>query len=41
MKKWTYLTILALVLLTLAVGGWIAQGIKSVARPGTLSPRPA
>jgi hypothetical protein len=42
MKKWTYLGILALALLTLAVGGWIAKGIASVTRPsGRLAPRPA
>jgi hypothetical protein len=41
-KKWIYLSILALALLTLAVGGWVAKGISKVARPsGTLTPRPA
>jgi hypothetical protein len=28
MKKWAYLTILALALLTLALGGWIVKGLK-------------
>ena len=42
MKKWIYLSILALALLTLAVGGWVAKGISSVVRPsGRLTPRPA
>lgn len=42
MKKWAYLTILALALLTLAVGGWVAKGLKSVTRPtGRLVPRTA
>lgn len=42
MKKWLYLTLLALALLTLALGGWIAQGIASVTRPaGRLAPRAA
>jgi hypothetical protein len=27
-RKWAYLTILALALLTLALGGWIAKGLK-------------
>ena len=42
MKKWIYLSILALALLTLAVGGWIAKGVSNVVRPsGKLTPRPA
>jgi hypothetical protein len=42
MPKWTYLTILALALLTLAVGGWAVKGIKSATKPaGRLAPRPA
>lgn len=28
MKKWMYLTVLALALLTLALGGWIVKGLK-------------
>jgi hypothetical protein len=41
-KKWTYLTLLALALLTLAVGGWVAKGLVSLTRPsGRLAPRPA
>ena len=28
MKKWVFLTILAVALLTLALGGWIAKGLK-------------
>ena len=42
MNKWIYLSILAVALLTLAVGGWVARGISSVVRPsGRLTPRPA
>ena len=42
MKKWTYLSILALALLTLAVGGWAVRAAKSMTRPsGQLEPRPA
>jgi hypothetical protein len=42
MPKWFYLTILAVALLTLAVGGWIVKGIKSATKPaGRLAPRPA
>jgi len=42
MQKWTYLSILTVALLTLAVGGWIVKGIASVTRPsGRLVPRPA
>jgi hypothetical protein len=41
-KKWLYLTVLALALLTLAVGGWVAKGIKSATKPaGRLAPRAA
>jgi hypothetical protein len=40
-KKWLYLTILALALLTLAVGGWVVKGIKSATTPtGRLRPQP-
>jgi hypothetical protein len=40
-KKWLQLTILAVVLLTLAVGGWVVKGIKTAMRPaGLLYPRP-
>jgi hypothetical protein len=40
-KKWLYLTVLALALLTLAVGGWVVKGIKSATNPaGRLAPRP-
>ena len=28
MKKWIFLTVLALALLTLALGGWIVKGLK-------------
>ena len=28
MKKWIFLTVLALALLTLALGGWIMKGLK-------------
>ena len=42
MPKWFYLTVLAIALLTLAVGGWVVQGIKSATKPsGRLAPRPA
>jgi hypothetical protein len=42
MPKWFYLTILAVALLTLAVGGWIVKGLKSATKPaGRLAPRPA
>lgn len=42
MKKWLYLTALALALLTLAVGGWVVMGIKSATKPaGRLAARPA
>jgi hypothetical protein len=42
MMKWIYLTVLALALLTLAVGGWIAKGFKSVTRPsGRVVPKTA
>jgi hypothetical protein len=42
MPRWMYLTILALALLTLAVGGWAVKGIKSATKPaGRLAPRPA
>jgi hypothetical protein len=44
MPKWFYFTILALALLTLAVGGWVVKGIKSATKPkpaGRLAPRPA
>ena len=42
MPKWIYFTILALALLTLAVGGWAVKGIKSATKPaGRLAPRPA
>lgn len=41
MKKWLYLTMLAVVLLTLAVGGWVVKWIRSVVNPtGRLAPRP-
>ena len=41
-KKWLYLFVLALALLTLAVGGWVVKGIKSAAKPTErLAPRPA
>jgi hypothetical protein len=41
-KKLFYLSLLALALLVLAVGGWIAGGFKSLARPsGRLAPRTA
>lgn len=33
MRKWLYLTILALALLALALGGWAAGAVKAVARP--------
>ena len=41
MKKWIYLSLLALALLTLAVGGWVFRAAKSVARPARLAPQPA
>ena len=42
MPKWFYFTILAIALLTLAVGGWVVKGIKSATTPaGRLAPRPA
>ena len=42
MRKWLYLTLLALALLTLAVGGWIAKGLSSLTRPtARLAPRAA
>jgi hypothetical protein len=42
MQKWLYLTVFAFALLTLAVGGWVVKGIKSVTKPtGRLRPRPA
>jgi hypothetical protein len=42
MPKWFYLTIVAVALLTLAVGGWIVKGLKSATKPaGRLAPRPA
>jgi hypothetical protein len=42
MPKWIYFTILALALLTLAVGGWVVKGLKSATTPaGRLAPRPA
>jgi len=42
MPKWTYLTVLAVALLTLAVAGWVVKGIKSATKPaGRLAPRPA
>ena len=42
MPKWLYLTILAIALLTLAMGGWFVKGIKSATKPaGRLAPRPA
>jgi hypothetical protein len=41
-NKWLYLTVLALALLTLAVGGWVVEGIKSAMKPaGRLVARPA
>ena len=33
MKKWLYLVVLGVALLALAVGGWIVEGFRSVARP--------
>jgi hypothetical protein len=30
MKRWLYLTILALGLLVLALGGWVVQGVRWV-----------
>lgn len=42
MTKWLYLALLALALLTLAVGGWIVAGLAAVTRPaGRLAPRAA
>ena len=42
MPKWFYFTVLAIALLTLAVGGWAVKGIKSATKPaGRLAPRPA
>ena len=42
MPKWFCFTILAIALLTLAVGGWVVEGIKSATTPaGRLAPRPA
>jgi hypothetical protein len=38
MTKWLYLIILGVALLALAVGGWIVDGLRSMARP---SGRPA
>ena len=33
MKKWLYLIILGVALLVLAVGGWVVEGLRSVAKP--------
>ena len=42
MPKWFYFTVLAIALLTLAVGGWVVKGIKSATKPsGRLAPRTA
>ncbi len=41
MKKWIYLSLLALALLTLAVGGWVFRAATSVTRPSGLEPQPA
>ena len=41
MKKWIYLSLLALALLTLAVGGWVFKAAKSATRPAGLEPQPA
>jgi hypothetical protein len=39
MPKWFYFTILAIALLTLAVGGWVVKGFKSATKPaGRLAP---
>jgi len=42
MPKWFYFTVLAIALLTLAVGGWVVKGVKSATKPaGRLALRPA
>ena len=42
MPKWFYFTVLAIALLTLAVGGWVVKGLNSATKPaGRLAPRPA
>ena len=33
MKKWIYIAILVTAALTLAVGGWMVQGVRAAARP--------
>ena len=33
MKKWLYLLVLGVALLLLAVGGWVVEGFRSVAKP--------
>jgi hypothetical protein len=33
MKKWLYLIVLGVALLVLALGGWIVEGFRSVAKP--------
>lgn len=33
MKKWIYIAVLVTAALTLAVGGWIIEGIRAAARP--------
>ena len=33
MKKWLYLIVLGVALLALALGGWIVEGLRSVAKP--------
>lgn len=33
MKKWLYLIVLGVALLLLAVGGWIVEGFRSMAKP--------
>ncbi len=33
MRMWIYLTVLALALVTLALGGWAVKGVKAVRRP--------
>jgi hypothetical protein len=32
-RKWIYLTVLVLLVLTLAVGGWAAAALRATARP--------
>jgi hypothetical protein len=41
MKKALFISVIAVALLVLALGGWTVKGLRRLGRPGTLRVRPA